>query len=110
MDDGENVPHVQEEREEQQVQEAQYVLKRSTRQSRASSCYVPSLDYVILMDCKEPIFYEEAMFRDDKLKWEKAVQSKLNFFHKNSTWKLVHLLATSKRVLPYKWVHKLKVI
>ena len=41
---GQNAPMVQEGREEQQVQEAQLVLRRSTRVSRAPDRYVPSLD------------------------------------------------------------------
>ena len=77
---------VQDGREEQQVQEAQPVLRRSTRLSRAPDIYVPSLDYVMLTDCKEPSCYDEAMLRDDKLKWEKAMQSEMDSFHKNSTW------------------------
>ena len=100
---------VQDGREEQQVQEAQPVLRRFTRLSRAPDRYVPSLDYVMLTDCEEPSCYEEAMLRDDKLKWEKAMQSKMDSLHKNSTWELVHLPA-GKRSLPCKWIYKLKVI
>ena len=48
------------------------------------------------------------MLREDKLKWEKDMQSKMDSLHKNSTWELVHLLA-SKRTLPCKWIYKLKV-
>ena len=48
------------------------------------------------------------MLKDDKLKWERAMQSEMDSLHKNSTWELVHLPA-GKRVLPCKWVYKLKV-
>ena len=81
---------VQDGREEQQVQEAQPILRRSTRVSKALDCYVPSLDYVMLIDCKEPSCYEEAMLRDDKLKWERVMQLEMESLHKNSTWELVH--------------------
>ena len=76
--------------------------------SRQPDCYVPYLDYIMVTDCKEPYCYKEAMLRDDKLKWEKAMQSKIDSLHKNSTWELVRLPA-GKRVLPCKWIYKLNV-
>ena len=69
---------------------------------------MPSLDYVMLIDCKEPSCYKEAMLKNDKLKWEKAMQSKMDSLHKNSTWELVSLLV-SKRILPCKWIYKMKI-
>ena len=69
--------------------------------SRASDHYVPSLDYVMLIDCKEPSYYDEAMLRDDKLKWERAMQLEMDSLHHNSTWDLVNL-PTGKRALPCK--------
>ena len=82
-------------REREKPQEPQVVeppiLRRSTRESRASDRYVPSLDYVMLTDCKEPSYYQEAMLRDDKLKWKRAMQSKMDLLHKNATWDLVEL-------------------
>ena len=62
------------------------MLRRSSRQSRALDRYVSSLDFVMLIDCEEPSYHKEAMLRDDKLKWEKAMQSKMDLLHKNSTW------------------------
>ena len=59
-------------------------MRRSTRVSRAFDCYVPSLDYVMLIDCEEPSCYEVAMW-DDKLKWEKAMQLEMGSLHKNQT-------------------------
>ena len=61
----------------------------------------------MLTDCEEPSCYEEAMLKDDKLKWERAMQSEMDSLH--STWELVHL-PDGKRALPCKWVYKLKVI
>ena len=81
--------------------EAQPVVRRSTRVSRPPDQYVPSLDYVMLTDCKEPSCYKDAMLKNDKLKWEKAMQLEMDSLHKNSTWELVHLLA-GKRILPCK--------
>ena len=48
------------------------------------------------------------MLREDKLKWEKAMQSEMDSLPKNSTWELVRL-PPGKRVLPCKWIYKLKV-
>ena len=83
---------------EPQAPEAQSVL-RSTREHRPLERYVPSLDYVMLTDCKEPSCYEEAMLKDDKRKWERAMKSKMDSLHKNSTWELVHF-PNGKRELP----------
>ena len=49
------------------------------------------------------------MLKNKKLKWVKTMKSQMDSLHKNSTWELVHLLA-SKRFLPCKWIYKLKVI
>ena len=40
--------------------------------TRAPDRYISSLDYIMLIDSKEPSCYKEAMKREDKLKWEKA--------------------------------------
>ena len=65
-----SAPVAREVREEPQEEEVVQppVLRRSTRDSRAPDRYVPSLDYVMLTDCKEPSCYQEAMLRDEKLK------------------------------------------
>ena len=84
-------------------------MRRCAKVSRALDCYAPCLDYVMLIDCKEPSCYDEAMLRDEKLKWERAMQSEMNSLHHNSTWELVNL-PIGKRELPCKWIYKLKVI
>ena len=61
----------------------------------------------MLTDSKEPSCYNEAMLHDDKLKWEQAMQLKMDSLHKNATWDLVQLPA-GKKVLPCKRVYKLK--
>ena len=102
---GQNPPIVQDVVEGQQ---AQPVLRRSDRVSRPPDRYVPSLDYVMLTDCGEPSCYKEAMLMEDKVKWEKAMQSEMDLLHKNQTWKLVQL-HKGKKALPCKWVYKLKI-
>ena len=103
-----NAPIVHEEQVQPQAPEAQQVLRRSTRAHRAPERYVPSLDYVMLTYSEEPSCYEEAMLKDDKRKWERAMKSEMDLLHKNSTWELVHF-HDGKRALPCKWVYKLKV-
>ena len=78
--------------------EAQPIVRWSTRVSRPPNRYVPSLDYVMVIDCEELSCYKEAMLKNDKLKWEKAMQSKMDSLHKNSTWELVHLLPMVREV------------
>ena len=67
------------------------VLRRSTHVSHPLERFVPGLDYVILIDCGEPSCYKEAMSKDDKLKWEQAMESKMDSIQKNQTWELVPL-------------------
>ncbi|MCO5613555.1 hypothetical protein L7F22_067832 [Adiantum nelumboides] len=49
------------------------------------------------------------MLHDDKLKWERAMQSKIDSLHNNVTWDLVPL-PIDNTFLPCKWVYKLKVL
>ena len=71
---GQNAPHVHKEfRGDEHNIEAQPVVRWSSRVSRALDWYAPSLDYVMLTDCKEPSCYKEAFLREDKLKWDKAM-------------------------------------
>ena len=62
----------------------------------------------MVMDFKDPSCYNKAMLKDDKLKWEKAMQSKLDLLHKNSTQELVQLPIVN-RIIPCKWIVDLQV-
>ena len=44
---------------------------------------------------------------DDKLKWEHAMQSEYDSIMANDTWDLVPL-PKDKKVIPCKWVYKIK--
>ena len=59
-------------REEAEIstQQERVVLRRSIHVFHPPERFVPSLDYVMLINCGEPSCYKEAMSRDDKLKWE----------------------------------------
>ncbi|MCO5569096.1 hypothetical protein L7F22_022803 [Adiantum nelumboides] len=65
------------------------------------------MDYVMLTDCDEPSTYQEAMKRDDHVKWEKVIKSEMDSLHNNDTWDLIPL-PKGKNALPCKWVFKLK--
>ena len=65
------------------TQEQPMVLKMSTRVSHPPKRFVPSLDYIMLTDCGEPSCYKDAMSKDDKLKWERAMESKMDSIEKN---------------------------
>ena len=108
LEPGQNQAIVDGNRVKQQAVVAQPVLRRSARIPRAPDRFVPSMDYVMLMDCGEPSCYKEAMLSDDKLKWEKAMQSEMDSLHKNQMWTLV-TFPKGKHELPCKWVYKMKI-
>ena len=60
------------------TQEEPVVLRGSTCVSHPLERFVPGLDYIMLMDCGEPSCYKDAMSRDDKLKWEQAMESEMD--------------------------------
>ena len=59
------------------------VLRMSIHVSHPSERFVPSLDYVMLTNCRKPSCYKEAMSKDDKLKWEQAMESEMDSFENN---------------------------
>ena len=76
------VPNDREEAEIQAQQEP-VVFRRSTCVSHPPKRFVPSLDFVMLTDCGDPSCYKEAMSKDDKLKWEQAMESEMDSIKKN---------------------------
>ena len=84
------------------------VLRRLEWHARPPQRYVPSMDYVMLTDCGEPSYYDEAMSSVDKLKWEQAMQSEMDSLIQNDTWELTPL-PKDKKALPCKWVYKVKL-
>ena len=65
-------------------------------------------DYIMVTDCGEPSCFKEAMKRDNTKNRQKAMVSEMQSLEKNQTWNLVQLPAGQK-VLPCKWVYRLKI-
>ena len=86
---------------EMPTQQEPMVLRRFTHVSHPPKRFVPGLDYVMLTNCGEPSCYKDAMSRDDKLKWERAMESEMDSIEKNQTWELVPL-PQGKNALPCK--------
>ena len=61
-----------------------------------------------MIDCGKPSCFKEAMKREDAKNWQKAMVSEMQSLEKNQTWNLVQLPAGQK-VLPCKWVYRLKI-
>jgi len=60
-------------------------LRRSTRPTKTLKRYSPSLRYLLLTDSGEPEFYEEALQVEDKVKWEFAMDDKIESLMENQT-------------------------
>ena len=73
--------------------------RRSQRVSHLPDTFVPSVDFVWVIDSGEPSCYKEAMLARDHAKWELAMKSKLAGIEKNGTWDLVPL-PKDKKELP----------
>ena len=65
------------------TQQEPVVLRRSTHVSHPPKRFVLGIDYVMLTYCGEPSYYKEATSRDDKLNWERAMESKMDSIEKN---------------------------
>lgn len=89
--------------------QAKIPLRRSAKMSGPLESFVPRVDHVMLIDCREPSCDKEAMMHEDQCKWENAMQSEMSSLMKNKTCDLVSL-PHGKKALPYKWVYKMKVI
>ena len=79
----------------------------SRRVSNPPDRLTTGIDFVLLTDSGEPSCYKEAMLASDKSQWENAMKNELSSIQKNGTWELVPL-PKSKKVLPCKWVYKIK--
>ncbi|MCO5570380.1 hypothetical protein L7F22_024100 [Adiantum nelumboides] len=77
------------------------VLRRSDWRARPPQRYVPSMDYVMLTNCREPSCYDEAMSSVDKLKWEQAMQLEMDSSSENDTWELTPLPKGKRPLVPH---------
>ena len=66
-----------------------------------------SLD-ILLVEEKDPFTYREAMLDIDSIKWQEAMNSKIDSMHQNQVWDLVEL---PEGIVPIgcKWVYKRKL-
>lgn len=81
--------------------------RKSQRVLHPPERFISGMDFVLLTDGGEPSCYKEAMLEKDKSQWELAMKSELSRIERNATWELVPL-PKDKKVLPCKWVYKLK--
>jgi hypothetical protein len=56
----------------------------------------------------EPKTYREAMNCNEKQQWKIAMDQEINALENNSTWTLVSQLPAGRKVIPCKWVYKIK--
>ena len=82
-------------------------LRRSSRIIRKPIRFSPSLNYILLTDRGEPECYEEAMQVDESIKWELAMNDKMDSLLSNHTWELADL-PTEKKALHNKRVYRIK--
>ncbi|KAJ4744606.1 Gag-Pol polyprotein [Rhynchospora pubera] len=99
----ENEGIIEEEHTNTPIQE----LRRSTRISRATQRYSPSLYYALFTDAGEPESFHEAINCSEKAMWLGAMEDEMNSLHLNETWELVKL-PKGKKALKNRWVFVLK--
>lgn len=81
--------------------------RRSTRTSRPTQRYSPSLYYLLLTDNGEPECYDEAIQLEDSVKWESAMKDEMDSLMSNKTWELAEL-PQGKKALHNKWIYRIK--
>ena len=62
---------------------------------------------ILLIDSSKSEEYKEAIHVDAKEEWKLGMKEEMDSLLKNNTWDLVPL-PKGKRVLPKKWVYRLK--
>uniref|UniRef100_A0A146M1T4 Retrovirus-related Pol polyprotein from transposon TNT 1-94 n=1 Tax=Lygus hesperus TaxID=30085 RepID=A0A146M1T4_LYGHE len=61
-----------------------------------------------VLNLEEPKNYREAINSENKVNWEKAMQSEIDSLHENKTWTLANL-PDGKKAISTKWVYKVKM-
>ena len=93
--------------QEQQDEEPQPTIRRTTRVSRPPERFIPSFNHLLVTDSGEPESYDEAMQHSSKKEWEKSMQREMDSLQQNQTWDLADL-PKGKWASQNKWVYKLK--
>ena len=62
-----------------------------------------------VLDIHEPETYEDAIQSRESTSWKEAMNSEINSLNENKTWELCDLPAQAK-VIPCKWVYKVKTL
>ncbi|GAA0171673.1 hypothetical protein LIER_25652 [Lithospermum erythrorhizon] len=86
--------------------ETRHAIRVSTRARVPSSRYSPH-EYVLFTNEGEPICYQEAIEKEDKLEWISDLEDKINSLLKNNTYILVDRV-TNRKILENRWVFKLQ--
>jgi hypothetical protein len=82
-------------------------VRKSSRVSKPTQRFSPSLNYILLTDAGEPEYYEEALQSESSIKWELAMKDEMNSLLTNKTWELSEL-PDGKKALHNKWVYRIK--
>ena len=64
--------------QEQEDEEPQPTIRRTTRVSRPPERFIPSFNHLLVIDSGEPESYEEAMHHSSKREWEKSMQREMD--------------------------------
>ena len=92
---------------EEQTQEPQQPMPWRTPRERVASKKYPSHEWVTITEQGEPESYQEAIEKEKKNEWLKAMQEEMKSLHENQTYDIVKL-PKGKKVLKNKWIFKVK--